>query len=131
DAGEQSLGCRFFVPGGSVDLAGEEKPGDRLGLQAGPESTRIEVVVLDRIAGPKDVGLLEAGDRTHQVLLDVERQAGGDPVRVELVGRQTLGLEENLVRVLVREAMDLVLDGRAITRAYPFDHAGEHGGAIK
>jgi hypothetical protein len=45
---------------------------------------RIEVVVLDRVAGPGDVRVLEAGIAAHQVQLHVERQRGADAVRVDL-----------------------------------------------
>ena len=117
DAGQQPLRRGLFVAGGAVDLPGEEQAGDRLGLQRGLEPARVEVVVLDGIAGPQDVRVLQARDRAHQRQLDVERQAGRDAVRVELVGRQAFGLEEDLVARLVGEAVDLVLDGRAVARA--------------
>jgi hypothetical protein len=55
DAGQQALGGGFFVAGGAVDLAGEEQPADGLGLQAGLELARVEVVVLDGVAGAQDV----------------------------------------------------------------------------
>ena len=58
--------------------------------------------------------------------LHVERQAGRDAVRIDLVGRQSLGLEKDLVRRLVGEARDLVLDGRAVARPDTFDDPGEH-----
>jgi hypothetical protein len=54
-AGEQALRGGFLVAGGAVDLAGEEQPADRLGLQAGLEVARVEVVVLDGVAGAQDV----------------------------------------------------------------------------
>ncbi len=69
------------------------------------------------------MGLLEARDGAHQVHLDVIGQAGGDTVRVDLVGTQALRLHEDLVAVLVREAHDLVLDGRAVARAHTLDEA--------
>src|SRR6185436_3546461 len=40
------------------------------------------------------------------------------------------GLDEDLMRGLVREAMNFVLDRRAVARTDAFDHAGEHRRAI-
>ena len=47
------------------------------------------------------------------------------------MGIQTLRLDEHLVAGLVGEAVDLVLDGRAVARPDPFDHPGEHRRAIE
>jgi hypothetical protein len=49
--------------------------------------------------------------------LHIERQAGGNAVGVEFVGLQAFGLDEDLVRILVGEAVDLVFDRRAVARA--------------
>jgi hypothetical protein len=92
---------------------------DALALHVGLEIPRIEEVVLDGVAGAGDVGILEATDRTDDLHLHVERQAGGDPVRVEFVGGQAFRLDEDLVRRLVGKAGDLVLDRRAVARAIP------------
>ena len=75
--------------------------------------------------------LLQAANRAHQLQLHVERQAGRDAVGVDLVGGQPLGLEEDLVAGLAGEAVDLVLDRRAVARADAFDHAGEHRRAVE
>ena len=130
DAGEHALRRRFLVAGRAVDLAGEEQAGDELRLQAVLQIARIEIVVLDRVARPRDVRALEPGDRTHQRQLHVERQAGRDAVRIDLVRRQAFGLDEDLVRGLVGEAVHLVFDRRAIARPDAFDHACEHRRAI-
>src|SRR6185503_12139742 len=130
DAGENALRRRRFVAGRAVDLAREEQAGDELRLQAVLQVARIEVVVFDCVAGPRHVRALESGDRPHQRELHVERQAGRDAVRIDLVRGQAFRLDEDLVRSLVREAMHLVLDRRAIARTDAFDHAGEHRRAI-
>ena len=44
---------------------------------------------------------------------------------------QPLGLEENLVRSLARETVDLVLDRGAIARTHALDHAREHRRAVE
>src|SRR5437660_2476268 len=67
----------------------------------------------------------------HELELHVERQAGGDAIRVKLVGRETFRLDEDLVARLAGEPMDLVFNGRAIARADTLDHPGEHGRAIE
>ncbi len=97
----------------------------------GLQAARIEIVVLDRIAGPRDVCVLETLDRTHQRQLHVERQRGGDAVRVDLERVQTFRLDEDLVRALLGEAHDLVFDRRTVARADAFDLAGVQRRAIQ
>ena len=128
---EQTLGRGLFVAGGAVDLPGEEQAADGLGLERRLQCARIVVVVLDRVAWAQDVGALEADHRTDEFDLDVERKTGRDAVRVDLVGRQAFRLEEDLVRVLVGEAVDLVLDRRTVARADTLDHAGVHRRAVE
>ena len=126
DAGEQALRGGFFVAGGAVDLAREIQARHVLRLERGVQVARIEEVVFDRIAGPRDVRVLEALDAAHERLLHVERQAGRNAVRVDLVRVEAFRLDEDLVRRLVGEADDLVFDRGAIPRADAFDDAGEH-----
>ncbi len=90
------------------------------------EAARVVEIVFDGVAGAQDVHVLHAADRADQRQLDVERQAGRHAVRVDLVCRQAFRLEEDVVLVLVGEAVDLVLDRRAVTRADAFDDAGVH-----
>ena len=74
--------------------------------------------------------VLEPSDGPHELVLHVEGQAGGDPVRIDLVGVEPLRLHENLVGELVREPNDLVLDGRAIAGAHSLNEAREHGRTV-
>ncbi len=127
DAGKNALRRRFLITCGAVDLAGEKQAADELRLQTRHQVTRIEIVVLDRITGPRNVRVLEAPDRTHQLELHIEWQAGGNAVGIDLVGRQPFRLNENLVRGFVGEAMHLVLDRRTVAGADAFDDAGKHG----
>jgi hypothetical protein len=131
ESGEQALGGGFLVAGGAVDLAGEEQAADGLGFQRGIEAARVEVVVLDGVAGPQDVGVLQAGDGVHEVQLHVEGQAGGDAVRVDLVRVRPSGSRKIWWLCLVGEAVDLVLDGGAVARAHSFDDARKHGRAVQ
>ncbi|MCY1176948.1 hypothetical protein D9M73_172360 [compost metagenome] len=70
--------------------------------------------------------VFHATDGADDVQLHIERQGSGNAVRIQLMGGQAFRLEEDLMAVLVGEAMDLVLDRRAVTRADAFDHTGVH-----
>src|SRR6185295_20114198 len=118
------------VAGRAVDLPREEQVTQRLRLQCRLQFARIEEVVFDGITGPRDVRVFESLDRAHELDLHVVRQAGGDAVRIYLVGVKAFGLDEDLVRRLVRESNYLVLDRGAVTRAHAFDLAGEHRRAV-
>ena len=72
------------------------------------------------------MGILKTFNGTHQFILHVKRQAGGNAVRVNFVGSKAFRLDENLVAVFARKAVDFVLDGWTIARPDPLDHAGEH-----
>ena len=130
-ARQHALRGRFLVAGGAVDLAGEEQARHGLRFQRGFQAARVKVIVFDGVAGAQDVGVFHALHRLHQGDLHVERQAGGDAVRVELMRRQAFRLEEDLVRFLACEAVDLVFDGRAIAGTHALDHARVHGTTVE
>ncbi len=130
DARHQPLGGGLFISCRAVDLPCEEQPGDDSRLERGLQVSRVEEVVLDRVAGPGEVGVLETADGAHELVLHVERQARGDAVRVDFVRPQSLGLHEDLVGRLVGEADDFVLDGRAVARTHSLDDPGEHRGPV-
>src|SRR5690606_15350105 len=131
EAGNQTLRAGFLVAGGAVDLAGEEQSGNGLGFQRGMQAARIEIVVLDGVAGATDVRVLEAGNAANQVNLHIERQRGRDAVRIELADAQTFGFQEDLMRGLVGKTHHLVLDRRAIARADTLDLAAVHRRAVQ
>src|SRR5690606_30895988 len=58
-------------------------------------------------------------------------QRSADAIGVNPVSRESFRLEEYLVTVAITEAMDLVLDGRTVTRPGRFDRAGEQGRAVQ
>ena len=130
-ASKQALCRSLFIARGAVDLASEEQAADRFGLETGLQLARVEVVVLDRVAGPQDMRVFQPGHRLHGGQLDVERQRGGDAVRIELVRGQAFGLQEDLVAVLVGKTVDLVFDARAVAWPYALDHPGEHRAAVE
>ena len=94
---QQALRGGFLVTGRAVDLACEEQTLNLPGFQAGLQSARIEVVVLDGVAGAQDVRLLQTDHGVHDGQLCVERQAGGDAVGVDLVCLEPFGLQVDLV----------------------------------
>src|SRR5690606_14256338 len=63
--------------------------------------------------------------RPQKTQLNVGRERGADTVGIDGVGGQSLGLEENLVAVAVGEAMNLVLDRRAIAGTCRSDRASK------
>ena len=122
---------RLFVAGGAIDLAGEEQAADGAGLKTGAQLTRVEVVVLDRVARTQDVRTLQAAHGLHGSQLHIKGQGRGNAVGIELVRGQPFGLQEDLVRVLVGKAVHLVFNARAVARAHTFDDTGEHGAAVE
>ena len=131
DSGKQTLGRRFFVASSAVDLPGKKQALNLARLKVAFQGAGVKVVVLDGIAGPQNMRILQPHHAAHQVVLDVKRQAGGDAIGVVLVGAQALGLQKNLVAFLVGKAVDLVLHAGAIARAHALDGAGKHGAAVK
>jgi hypothetical protein len=76
---------------------------------------------------PHDLGALEPRDRAYERFLRVYRQAGRDAVRVHFFGVEPVGLQDDLMALAVGEALDLVLDRRAVPNARRVDDAGIEG----
>ena len=114
DAGHEALGGGFLVAGGAIDLACQEQAAGGADFQGAAELAGVDEVVLDGVARAQHFGGLEARDGLNHGQLHVGRQAGIGALDVDLVGAEALGFKEKRVRVLVREADDLVLDGRAV-----------------
>src|SRR3546814_13637063 len=76
DPGNQPLGSGLFIARGPVNLAGEEQARQALGLQRGPELTRIDVVVLDGVARLQHDRPLQPRDRLQQGRLHILWQIG-------------------------------------------------------
>ena len=85
------------------------------------------VVVLHRVARTDDFGLFQTGNGVDERQLHLERQARGKAVDVVLVGVAAFRLQEELVPGFLREFDHLILDGRTIARANPFDAPAVHG----
>ena len=89
DARQQPLRGRFLVAGRAVDLAGEEEarrsPWSRASTSGRADrSSRTR----SRSPGRRMCAFSRPADRVHQLQLHVERQAGRDAVRIELVRRR-------------------------------------------
>ena len=82
------MGGRFLVAGGAIDLAGEEQPPQRTGLQRILQIAWIKKIVFDSVAGPSDMRMFQTLDRSDKIELHIERQAGGNAVWIKLVGLQ-------------------------------------------
>ena len=126
DSRQQPLRRSFFVARRAVDLPGEKKPRHRLGFQAVLEIARIEIVVFDGIAGARDMGVLEPADGAHQSQLNIKRQTGRDPLRIDLMSIEAFRLEKNLVAILAGKSVDLVLDRWTVARPDTRDDTGKH-----
>src|SRR5262245_51696073 len=88
------------------------------------------MVVFDGIAWAEEPSLLKTWDRGHEGKLDFLGQRGLDPIGIDRVVIQPLGLEKNLVSVAIPEPNDLVLDRGAIARPSARDLPRIHGRAV-
>ena len=112
--GHEPLGGRLFVAGGAVYLPGQVEAADPPALQGMGQLGRGNGVVFYAVGRSQDLRPVEAGYGSEDPFLDLERQARGDPVDVDLGGLEPLGLEKELMAGAVREFDDLVFDGRTI-----------------
>ena len=125
--GNQPLSASLFIPGRTVDLTGQIEPRAALDLQRRRQLARIDVIVFDRIAEPEHLDLFQSGHGAQEGVLRLRRDRGGDAVRIDGRIVQALGLQEDLVRGLVGETDDLVLDRGTVARTDPGQLAAIHG----
>ena len=102
-----------------------------LRAQRGVEGQRVDAVVLDGVRQPQHLGALQARHGGVDHALHVLGHGRGHSLHIPFVGVQPLGLHEDGMALLVAEADDLVLDGRAVARAGAVDGAGVHGRAVQ
>ena len=112
----QTLRRGLLVPGGAVDLPGEEQSADALRLERPSELARVDVVVLDAVPGSEHLDVFQTPDGSEHRDLVRLVQGVREPVRVHDVGVQTLGFEPHDVRT-AGKALDLHLERRAVPRA--------------
>ncbi|SPQ22372.1 7393466b-ccd2-4a43-a0a5-5beb1b3a10ff [Thermothielavioides terrestris] len=111
---DADVGVRAGEPGRAVDLAGEVEPTDGLGLEAALEAARVDVVVLDAVAGLEHHDVLEPADRAEELLLGLGRDRHAEPVGVDDVVVEAFGLEPDDVALAVAEADHLGLERGAV-----------------
>ena len=122
-SGKQSLGGGLLISGAAVDLSAAEKAGDILKLQRLFQLRGIDAVIFNGVGVLDDLHMLESGHRPVHGHLDIVRERTGHSADVHFVCGKTFRLDEDLVSVLIGEAHDLILDGRAVAGACPLDHA--------
>ena len=125
-SGHKSLGCRFFITGGAIDLAGKEEAAHPMGLEGGVELGRWTIIVFHGVPRANDLGLLETGDRMDKVVLDFEGQAGRKAVDIIFPRMAAFRFQEELVLLFLGKFHHLIFDRGAIAGPDPFNSAGIH-----
>src|SRR3546814_13641338 len=93
-----------------------------------PSTTLFQsMVILDRIARHDHLDRLEPFHRAQHRELNVGGERSRNPIRIDEEAVEPLGFEKHLMPVAVGEAVDLVLDRRAVTRPRRPDRAREQG----
>ena len=122
----QALSGRFFVAGCAIDLTSKEEPLDGFGFEPWLKLVGWAKIVFDCIAITHDLGVFQTWNHAHHLILNVAGQGGRNAVYVDLKGVASLGFEEQLMTVLVRETNHFVLDRRTIAWAGRLDLARVH-----
>ena len=86
DAGNQALGRRFLVAGGSVKLSGAVQARYLDKFERGFQVERVDAVVLDGVGVAHDLHPLKTDNRAVERELHILRQRGGKPLQVHLLG---------------------------------------------
>ena len=121
----------FFITGCTVNLARKEQTLDEFTFQSRFQVARIEEIILNRVARADDSGIFHPLHRADNLHLHIERQAGGDAIRVNFVRGQSFRFEEDLMLVTIGKAHHFVFDRRAVAWADTFDHASVHWATIE
>src|SRR6266850_3868023 len=116
DAGDDALSGGFFISGRAVDLPGQEQTSNAFRFESPVQLRRLNEIVFDGVPGSQQHGVFESWQRMDEIRLDISRQRHRKPVDVDLACIETLGLEEDLVPFLVREADDLVFERGTVAR---------------
>ena len=122
----EPLAGGLLVPRSAVDLSRQKEPRHVAHGERVRQLTGLHEVVLDRVAVAHEDGLFEPGDGVHEGFLHRRGEGSGDPVHVDHIRLQPLGLDEDLVAVAVGEAHDLVFDRWAVARPHPLDTTRVH-----
>src|SRR6185312_7807046 len=124
DARHDTLGSRFLIPGGTIDLTGQEEASDRFGLQRWEQLIRRHIIILDGVADAHHLYMLKGRDGAHHGELYIFRQAGIHSLHINFTRTPALRLQENLMPALIGETHNFILDGGTIARTNALYHAG-------
>ena len=130
-SGHESLRRGLLISRRAVDLAREIEVVDEFCLEGVAQLRGREIVVLDGVARAVDTGVLEPADGVQSLDLYLVWQRRRESVQIVFVRVASLGLEEELVLLLVGECAQLVLDAGAVSRADAADGAVEEGRAVE
>ena len=70
--------------------------------------------------------MLKAGNGLHKLQLHMRWEGRAHALYIHFISATTFRLNKKLMAVLIGEAHDFGLNGRAVTRAYTLDHTIEH-----
>src|SRR5690606_5278153 len=99
-----------FIPGSAIDLASKIQIADSSRFQRWMQCARIEIVVLNGITGTHDYRLLKARHGPQHFQLNIEGQAGGDPVGIDLLAAPSFRFQKYLVASLISKTVNFVFD---------------------
>ena len=121
----------FFITGCTVNLARKEQTLDEFAFQSRFQVARIEEIILNRVARTDNFGIFHSLHGADNLHLHIERQAGGDTIRINFVRRESFRFEEDLMLITIGKAHHFVFDRRAVARTDTFDHACIHRTTIE
>ena len=110
NARHNPLGSRLLVARSTIDLSSQEETRDHLCLHRWKQLLWRHIVIFDGIPHAHHLDLLQSGDTAQHRQLYILRQARVHPLYVYLACAPALRLKEDLVRTLIGEAHDLILD---------------------
>ena len=72
------------------------------------------------------MSILKPRHHPDHAVLHVKWETRRNAVWIKLLNVKSFRLKEHLMAILRSKTLDLVLNRRAVTRAYPLDHSGIH-----
>ena len=124
DTRHEPLRRSLLIAARSVRLTCRIQPGQLLDLQRGIQLERVQQIVLNRIGRTHDLHILQAGNGPQESILHIHRHGRGHSLDIHFIRIQPLRLDEQLMPVLVGEAHNLILDGRAVARPLAVNLSG-------
>ena len=116
DSRDQTLSASFLVARRSVDLTRQKQAVETFGLKSSVQFRGLDKVVFDSVSRPDHLSRFESRQGANQALLDLRRKAHRKPVQIDLISRETFGLQEQLVTLAIGKTHHLVFERRTIAR---------------